>query len=70
MPRFLRRKELWGDLLDAGLTRKTDLAWPLTLGEEFVPAAFRRPEGAVKVESASESLVSLVTVVWGLEVLG
>ena len=55
--------------MDEGLTRNMGLVWPLTLGEDLVPAAFKRPEGAVKVESASESLVSLVTEVCGREVL-
>lgn len=42
-----------------------DLVWPLALGLELLLAGFRRPEGAVNVESASESLVSLVTEVCG-----
>lgn len=67
--KFLRRKEVCGDLLDDGLTRNMGLVWPLMLGEDLLPAAFKRPEGVVKVESASESLVSLVTDVCGSEVL-
>ena len=49
--------------------RNTDLDWPLVLGYELVPTALSRPDGAVKVESASESLVSLVTEEWGCEFL-
>ena len=51
--------------MEAGLTRNIDLVWPLILGVELLLAGFSRPEGAVKVESASESLVSLVTEVFG-----
>lgn len=51
--------------MEAGLTRNMDLGWPLALGLELLLAGLRRPEGAVKVESVSESLVSLVIEVCG-----
>lgn len=59
-PKFLRRKELCGDRFEAGLTLKMDLVWPVRLGEELMLAWLRRPEGALNVVSASESLVSPV----------
>ncbi len=60
LPKLFLRKELCGDLLDAELPLKTDLDWLLRLAEGMGLAEVRRPDGAVNVDSASESLVSVV----------
>ena len=60
LPKLFLRNELCGDLLDAELTLKTDLDWLLRLAEGMGLGEVRRPDGAVNVDSASESLVSVV----------
>ena len=60
LPKLFLRNELCGDLLDAELLLKTDLDWLLKLAEGMGLAELRRPDGAVDVDSASESLVSVV----------
>ena len=60
LPKLFLRNELCGDLLDAELLLKTDLDWLLKLAEGMGLAELRRPDGAVNVDSASESLVSVV----------
>lgn len=60
LPKLFLRNELCGDLLDAELLLKTDFDWLLRLAEGMGLAELRRPDGAVNVDSASESLVSVV----------
>ena len=69
LAKLLLRNDVCGDLLDAGLIRKMDRDWPLTLAEETVLARLRRPDGAVKVDSASESLLSPIAESWGTAIL-